>query len=224
MRCGYSVRPGAETRGGEVMGTGPAWQPFVPPGSELQQEVPETPAAADPSPEHLIAAVLAKVSESPGDPRVPTPAFQVIHVIRVADSILIAFMQPELGNDTLIYAMGHSARRGSGSAHRGHHHREFFGRSAHVRHPRLEREDAAADRGTLVHCLTLIRMRGMPSRLPLSGLTHAPQKADERREIMIRIVPHGQMTAARADHGLRVGDAASHVLDGFWIHCVVGAD
>jgi hypothetical protein len=71
----------------------------------LQQEVPETPAAADPSPEHLIAAVLAKVSESPGDPRVPTPAFQVIHVIRVADSILIAFMQPELGNDTLIYAM-----------------------------------------------------------------------------------------------------------------------
>ena len=105
MRCGHSVRPGAETRGGEVMGTGPGWHPFVPPGSELQQEIPETPAAADPSPEHLIAAVLAKVSESPGDPRVPTPAFQVIHVIRVADSIVIAFMQPELGNATLIYAM-----------------------------------------------------------------------------------------------------------------------
>lgn len=63
------------------------------------------PGGPDQPAEALIEAVLSRVARNPGDPRVPTPQFDVVHVVRIENTVLIAFKQGGMGRNTLVYAM-----------------------------------------------------------------------------------------------------------------------
>ncbi len=87
------------------MRTGAGWHPFAQPDREPEAAAARAPGGGGQTAEALIEAVLTRVARNPGDPRVPTPSFQVVQVGRIANTFLIAFKQAGMDSQTLVFAM-----------------------------------------------------------------------------------------------------------------------